>query len=298
MNFTTYYQLKKPLGMEKYSIEVHNANSDILDSELKRLDQKTEKLGELSALQNDLTDHKENDTVHITSAERESWNHTAEHVSDTARHITTEERAHWNTAASHAASDHARADATKTEASDINGSIKINGMETAVYTHPSGSNPHGTTKEDLGLGEVENKNSAAIRNELTRENVTEALGYTPYTPTEVDNKLSALETNIDWKESVDTYDKITETYPDPQDGWTVNVKDTDYTYRYSGSEWVVISANAIPKATLHLDGLLTKEDKAKYDTAVADLHDHYATKAELNSLSDLIGQANTLLGSL
>ena len=41
------------------------------------------------------------------------------------------------------------ADATKVEASTTNGNIKINGTETTVYTHPSGTNPHGTTKSDL-----------------------------------------------------------------------------------------------------------------------------------------------------
>lgn len=84
-----------------------------------------------------------------------------------------------------------------------------------------------------------------------------------YTKTEVDNKFSTLETNIDWKESVDTFASINTTYPDPEDGWTVNVKDTDYTYRYSGTEWIAISANAIPKATDSVDGLMVKEDKSK-----------------------------------
>jgi hypothetical protein len=37
-------------------------------------------------------------------------------------------------------------------------------------------------KEDVGLGNVENKSSATIRGELTKANVTTALGYTP--PTE------------------------------------------------------------------------------------------------------------------
>lgn len=52
----------------------------------------------------------------------------------------------------------------------------------------STSNPHGVTKEQVGLGNVENKSSATIRGELTSENVTSALGYTPpqqdttYTP--------------------------------------------------------------------------------------------------------------------
>lgn len=86
-----------------------------------------------------------------------------------------------------------------------------------------------------------------------------------YTKNEIDNKFSTLENNIDWKESVNTFADIAKTYPNPQDGWTVNVKDTDYTYRYSGSAWVAISANAIPKATQSVDGLLSKEDKTSLD---------------------------------
>ena len=94
------------------------------------------------------------------------------------------------------------------------------------------NNPHSVTKGQIGLSNVENKSSATIRGELTKSNVTNALGYTPYTPNEVDNKLSTLETKIDWKEAVGTFDDIATTYPSPQDGWTVNVKDTDYTYRF------------------------------------------------------------------
>ena len=43
------------------------------------------------------------------------------------------------------------------------------------------SNPHGVTKAQIGLGNVENKSSATIRGELTKANVTNALGYTPPT---------------------------------------------------------------------------------------------------------------------
>jgi hypothetical protein len=86
-----------------------------------------------------------------------------------------------------------------------------------------------------------------------------------YTKSEVDNKFSTLETNIDWKEAVSTFDDIATTYPTPDDGWTVNVKDTDYTYRYNGTKWVAISANAIPKATYKVDGLMTKKYAKKLD---------------------------------
>lgn len=69
--------------------------------------------------------------------------------------------------------------ATKTEKSTTNGNIKINGEETVVYNHPSGTNPHGTTKSDIGLGNVENKSSETIRGELTTANINKALGFTP-----------------------------------------------------------------------------------------------------------------------
>ena len=136
------------------------------------------------------------------------------------------------------------------------------------------SNPHSVTKAQVGLGNVENKSSATIRGELTKTNVTNALGYTPYTPNEVDNKIATLETNIDWKETVATYSDIATTYPNPVDGWTVNVKDTDYTYRYNGTSWIAISANVIPKATNSIDGLLTKEDHTKYEDANSKKHTH------------------------
>lgn len=148
--------------------------------------------------------------------------------------------------------------------------LKNSNQDKALSEHVENSNnPHHVTKAQLGLGNVDNKSSAAIRSEITRDNVVNALGYTPYTPNEVDNKFSALESAIDWKEAVETYDDIAVTYPDPEDGWTVNVKDTDYTYRYNGTSWIAISANAIPKATASVDGLLSKEDYVKNNEAYA-----------------------------
>lgn len=49
----------------------------------------------------------------------------------------------------------------------------------ALSTHVNNTgNPHGVTKTQLGLGNVENKSSATIRSELTAANVTTALGAT------------------------------------------------------------------------------------------------------------------------
>lgn len=108
-----------------------------------------------------------------------------------------------------------------------------------------------------------------------------------YTKNEIDNKFSALESNTDWKETVATYDDIATTYPVPQDGWTVNVKDTDYTYRWSGEKWVAISANAIPKATQSVDGLLSKEDKAAFDDAYSKCHIH-TNKSVLDKITQVL----------
>lgn len=48
---------------------------------------------------------------------------------------------------------------------------------------------HTHAKADVGLGNVENKSSATIRGELTKSNVTDALGYIPPT---TDTTYSAI----------------------------------------------------------------------------------------------------------
>lgn len=52
--------------------------------------------------------------------------------------------------------------------------------DTALTNHKNDqTNPHKVTKAQIGLGNVDNKSSATIRNEITSANVTNALGYTP-----------------------------------------------------------------------------------------------------------------------
>lgn len=82
-----------------------------------------------------------------------------------------------NQAYQHSLADHARVDATLTEKSDQAGYIKINGVETLVYTHPgTGTNPHNTTAADVGLGKVENKTAAEIIDTLTKEKIETIIG--------------------------------------------------------------------------------------------------------------------------
>ena len=81
------------------------------------------------------------------------------------------------------------------EALDAAVGTKANASDLTSHTLNK-SNPHGVTKSQVGLGNVENKSSATIRGEITKSNVTTALGYTPYTPIEVDTKLSGKADSI------------------------------------------------------------------------------------------------------
>ncbi|MDG5852507.1 hypothetical protein [Clostridium beijerinckii] len=103
------------------------------------------------------------------------WNAAYTHISDTIKHITGDERTLWNTVSNKVDKitgkslsandfdnnykgkiDGISSNANKVEVSTTNGNIKIDGAEKTVYTHPSGTNPHGTTKTDVGLGNVTN----------------------------------------------------------------------------------------------------------------------------------------------
>ncbi|MEG1753454.1 MAG: hypothetical protein RR234_06020 [Christensenella sp.] len=182
-------------------------------------------------------------------------------------------------------------------------------LKSAKLHMDSKINPHTTTAEQVGTytkAAIDAKdkaiNDAATAHYSDNDRHINS-GERPkwndkYTKSEVDNKFSMLETNTDWKESVATFADIAKTYPTPQDGWTVNTRDTDYTYRYSGTSWVIISANAIPKATASVDGLQTKENVADVNANTANRHNHN-NKAVLDAITNaLINTWNTVTEKL
>lgn len=67
--------------------------------------------------------------------------------------------------------DNVEENAQKNTVTGVKGSAETNMRTGAIIISPS----------NLGLGNVENKSSETIRGEITKENVTEALGYTPPT---------------------------------------------------------------------------------------------------------------------
>lgn len=113
------------------------------------------------------------------------------------------------------------------------------------------NNPHSVTKAQVGLGNVENKSSATIRSELTKVNVTTALGYTPIAPTEkgVANGVAELDENgIVPSSQLPSYvDDVLE-YPSAsgfpatgESGKIYIAQDTNLTYRWGGSAYTEIS---------------------------------------------------------
>ena len=98
-------------------------------------------------------------------------------------------------------------DATKVEKSSTNGNIKINGSETTVYTHPSGTNPHGTTASDIGLGNVNNTSDAdkpiSTAQQAEFDKINTELGKKI---SKEDGKSLIADTEIERLASVDNYD--------------------------------------------------------------------------------------------
>ena len=75
----------------------------------------------------------------------------SEHLTDTDSHITNEFRKKIESI---------EANASNVTSSSTNGNIVVNDKEVEVYRHPEGTNPHGTTKADVGLGKVDNTSDA------------------------------------------------------------------------------------------------------------------------------------------
>lgn len=105
----------------------------------------------------------ENDTQKLKNLD----NKINTHIEDEVVHITGEERTSWN-------------GKSVVTASEENGKINVDGAPVTVYTHPEGTNPHGTTKADVGLGNVANERQYSAENPP------------PYPVTSVNGKTGAV----------------------------------------------------------------------------------------------------------
>ena len=173
---------------------------------------------------NNLVDHYKDGEIHITQDERERWN---------KRESITEHAARTDIHVS------------KEEKEFWNEKESVAGAQAKANEVMSYLNEH-TADNSLHLTYYDKQKLA---NSYSRE--------------EIDSLISSFQSGNDWKESVNTYSDLFTTYPKPEDGWTVNILDSDLTYRYNGDEWVCISANFIPNSSELSDGKMTKAQYLK-----------------------------------
>ena len=180
----------------------------------------------------------------VTTGEKYTWNGKQDSISD----LETI-RSNASTGATHAGSTHARTDATKTESSTTNGNIKINGTETTVYTHPTatatdaaavkvGKDSSGhvvlgdaLTKSDVGLGNVTN-DSQVKRSEMGVASGVATLDTNGKVPS------SQLPSYVD---DVLEYSALSAFPATGESGKIYIAQDTNKTYRWGGTAYVVIS---------------------------------------------------------
>ncbi len=151
-------------------------------------------------------------------------------------------------------------------ASALGHSNKVTGVKGSSETNYRTGNVS-ISPSDLGLGHIQEDIDELANEKADAATTLAGYGITDsYTKSEVDNIVSEIETNIVWKEAVANYSDIATTYPNPEEGWTVNVTSTNETYRYDGSEWVMINANSIPEATTSISGLMTSAHVIKLNS--------------------------------
>lgn len=102
-----------------------------------------------------------------------------------------------------------------------------------------------------------------------------------YTQADVDNKIIAITTNLDWQGSVATFAQLATTYPNPKQGWTVTVNADGKDYRFNGSSWIDIGNNSVPMASATVDGRMSKE----HFTTVTNLPTTHYTKTEVDAVA-------------
>nr|DAW36090.1 MAG TPA: Peptidase [Caudoviricetes sp.] len=153
-----------------------------------------------------------------------------------------------------------RVDAFETELSGAKNNVpyspavlgKANAIEKKIDDHVANTaNPHGVTKEQLGLANVENKSSTQIRSEITKENVTNALGYTPIDESRIGaaNGVASLDAGgripasqiPGGFDNIDEYDSLADFPETGEEGKIYVAKDTNLTYRWTGTQYIEIS---------------------------------------------------------
>ena len=173
-----------------------------------------------------------------------------------------------------------------------------------AYAHSQkrSGNPHGVTKSDVGLGNVENKSSAEIRNDITQDNVTTALGYTPANQTDLNTLSSQIPTTYAGSKSaggpansalnVIDYNSKGDTITIGYTGPSLNASDITHIAAYNGNEIkdakasaVISFLSAVTQTELDGKGYITSSelDGKGYITSTYLNNNGYVTQSNLSS---------------
>lgn len=180
-----------------------------------------------------------------------------------------------------------------------------------AHSQKTSGNPHGVTKSDVGLGNVENKSSAKIRNEITKDNVTRALGYTPANQTDLNTLSSQIPTTYAGSssaggpaysaEGVIDYGSTGSIIKIGYTGPSLNASDITHIAAYNGNEIKDAEASAvisylsavtqteldgkgyITSTYLNNNGYVTQSNLSSYVTSTELNNKGYATQSDLSS---------------
>lgn len=111
----------------------------------------------------------------------------------------------------------------------------VNNLQTAQNHVSNKKNPHGVTKSQVGLTNVENKSSATIRGEINAANIENALGYTPVKPEAIKN-IGKIETLSGTYKKVYYYEEFLKFESDGKTAYTKEIKESfekPYVFAYS-----------------------------------------------------------------
>ena len=95
----------------------------------------------------------------------------------------------------------------------------VNELQTTQNHVDNKKNPHGVTKSQVGLTNVEDKSSATIRSEIDTKNIENALGYTPVKPEAIKN-IGKIETLSGTYKKTYYYEEHIDFETDGITGWT------------------------------------------------------------------------------
>lgn len=160
-----------------------------------------------------------------------------------------------------------------------------------AHSQKTSGNPHGVTKSDVGLGNVENKSSAKIRNEITKDNVTRALGYTPANQTDLNTLSSQIPTTYagsssaggpaNSAEGVIDYESTGNIIKIGYAGSSLNANQISFIAAYNGNEIKDAEASAVIS---YLSAVTQTELEGKgYVTSTELNNKEYVTQSDLSS---------------